>query len=56
MLNKINNYGFLVFLGKEDYFNVGRKLFGIGFEVRFKVRVEIVKILMDVGLVGRGRF
>jgi len=36
VLNKINNHGSLASLGKEDYPNAGRKLFGVGFEARLK--------------------
>ena len=40
VLNKINNRGSLASLGKEDYPNAGRKLFGTGFEARLKARAE----------------
>ena len=54
VLNKINNYGSLASLGKEDYpINAGRKLFGAGFEARLKARAETAKTLMDAGSAGR---
>lgn len=55
VLNKINNHGSLASLGKEDYPNAGRKLFGTGFEARLKARAETAKTLMDAGSAGRGR-
>lgn len=55
VLNKINNHGSLASLGKEDYPNAGRKLFGVGFEARLKARAETAKTLMDASSAGRGR-
>jgi len=45
----------LASLGKEDYPNAGRKLFGVGFEARLKARAETAKTLMDASSAGRGR-
>ena len=55
VLNKINNHGSLASLGKEDYPNAGRKLFGTGFKARLKARAETAQTLMDASLAGRGR-
>ena len=55
VLNKINNRGSLASLGKEDYPNAGRKLFGAGFEARLKARAETAQTLMDASSAGRGR-
>ena len=41
-------------LGKEDYSNAGRKLFGAGFEARLKARPETAQTLMDASSAGRG--
>lgn len=54
-LNKINNHGYLASLGKEDYPNAGRKLFGAGFEARLKARAETAQTLMDASSADRGR-
>ena len=53
--NKINNRGSLASLGKEDYPNARRKLFGTGFEARLKARAETAQTLMDASSAGRGR-
>jgi len=55
VLNKINNHGSLASLGKEDYPNAARKLFGVGFEAQLKARAETAKTLMDASSAGRGR-
>ena len=55
VLNKINNHGSLASLGKEDYPNAGRKLFGAVFEAQLKARAETAQTLMDASYAGRGR-
>ena len=54
VLNKINNHGSLASLGKENYPNAGRKLFGTGFEARLKARAETTQTLVDAGSAGCG--
>ena len=50
VLNKINNHGSSASLGKEDYPDSGRKLFGVGFEARLKARAETAFVQQVMGV------
>lgn len=46
VFNKNNFKGIWLFFVLEEFLYVGKDLIGDGFEVRIKIRLEIVKILL----------